>query len=291
MKLGFWDYVREAFKYRPGGMWFPPNYVGIAAFVVAGIVGKDPLGWWLMGSGAELAYLYFMASSKRFQRSIRSEKMAELSKQWEQKLDTLLAQLDRDEQRRYHTLAGRCQSIIEQQSRNAEGSAAVDAQGEGLSRLLQIYLRLLFTRKTMQKTFTESAEGDAGPSLNERVQSIDKQIKDTTLGDELRKSLTGQLEILNQRLNKQKEAREKMVFLEAELTRIQEQVELLREQAALTTDPDVVSHRIDEITSTLGNTTQWITDQQQMLGKVEDLMSEAPPLTIAPQRPMVRERA
>ena len=59
---------------------------------------------------------------------------------------------------------------------------------------------------------------------------------------------------------------------------MQEQVELIREQAALSTDPELLSQRIDQIAATLGGTSQWIRDQQQLSGAMEDLVAEAPPL-------------
>ena len=96
----------------------------------------------------------------------------------------------------------------------------------------------------------------------------------------LRKSLTAQLEILQQRQEKKREAVEKLAFLDAELTRIQEQVELLREQSVLSTDPEIVSQRIDQITTTLGGTNQWIRDQQKIYGAMEDLLSDPPPLVV-----------
>ena len=68
--------------------------------------------------------------------------------------------------------------------------------------------------------------------------------------------------------------------------RIQEQVELIREQAALSTDPELLSQRIDQIAATLGGTAQWIRDQQQLSGAMENLVAEAPPL-LGPSR--VRE--
>ena len=60
--------------------------------------------------------------------------------------------------------------------------------------------------------------------------------------------------------------REKLVFLDAELVRIEEQVELIREQAVMASEPHAVSERIDQIAATLGGTQQWIRDQQQILG-------------------------
>ncbi len=57
-------------------------------------------------------------------------------------------------------------------------------------------------------------------------------------------------------------------------------MELVREQAVLSTDPETVSQRIDQITTTLGGTTQWITEQQKIDGAVEDLMAEPPSLSV-----------
>jgi hypothetical protein len=76
-----------------------------------------------------------------------------------------------------------------------------------------------------------------------------------------------------------------MAYIDAELARIEQQVELIREQAALSTDPAVLSRRIDEITATLGGTSQWIRDQQQVFGAMEDLLIDAP----APPVPRAKE--
>jgi hypothetical protein len=54
------------------------------------------------------------------------------------------------------------------------------------------------------------------------------------------------------------------------LTRIQEQVELVREQAVLSADAETISQRIDQVTATLGSTSQWVSDQQKIYGAVED---------------------
>jgi chromosome segregation ATPase len=101
----------------------------------------------------------------------------------------------------------------------------------------------------------------------------------------LRKSLAGQLDILEQRLARQQEARGKLAFLEAEIARIQEQVELIREQAMLSMDATAVSERIDQVAATLGGTTQWIQEQQKLYGQVEDLVSDTPPMLV----PAVKE--
>jgi chromosome segregation ATPase len=126
---------------------------------------------------------------------------------------------------------------------------------------------------------SSQTEGVKG-SLDARAARLEKDIQNATLSDDLRKSFSSQLEILQQRISKQQEARAKLAFLEAELTRIQEQVELIREQAVLSADPEAVSQRIDQIAATLGGTTQWIHEQQRIYGKVEDLLAEGPPVML-----------
>ncbi len=286
MKAGFWHYVRAAFSYRPMGMFVAPNWVALGAF---GLLGGwlDP-GYWLLGAGVELGYLYLMSTNPRFQRAIDSQSTFVNQGEWEKKLSTLLGNLELNDRERYHALAQRCQGIIQQQTQGPDSNPALDAQGDSLARLLWVYLRLLFTRQSIHRVLKESAPAGRGEKLEDRVEALQRQLADKSIGDELRRSLAGQIEILQQRMAKQREAREKLAFLDAELVRIQEQVELIREQAVLSTDPQSVSQRIDQITTTLGGTTQWIQEQQQIYGRTEDLLTDAPPITM---RSMVRERA
>ena len=122
------------------------------------------------------------------------------------------------------------------------------------------------------------AETEAADDLNERLANLERRAKDERLDDELRRSLSGQIDILKQRIDRRGEAERKLTYIEAELARMEQQVELIREQAALSTDPELLSQRIDEIAATLGTTGQWIRDQQKVYGAMEDLLSEPPPL-------------
>jgi hypothetical protein len=280
MKPVFQDYVRAAFGAKPIGMLIPPNWIGLGVFGLLGILNP---GFWIIGAALELGYLGALATHPRFQRLIAAERQYETQRQWQSRLDGIVTQLEAEDQRRYRLLAKRCQTILEQQLRGAEVSPGLEAQGEGLGRLAWIYLRLLWTRRSIERILRE-AGGDEGARLEDRLASLQEKLKDAGIGEDLRKSLTGQAEILQQRVAKRREARDKLAFLESELTRIEEQVELIREQAVLAADPETVSQRIDQITTTLGGTTQWIQDQQKIYGAVEDLLIEPPPMTVAASR-------
>ena len=141
-----------------------------------------------------------------------------------------------------------------------------------------MYLRLLVTRQGIQRVLRESgarAPGDpppvpgtassgvSGRALEQRLADVKRRLAEPSLSDDLRRSLQGQADLLEQRVARRGEADQKLAFLDAELARIEEQVELIREQAVLSTDPEHLSQRIDEITATLGSTGEWIADQQK----------------------------
>jgi hypothetical protein len=277
---GFFDYLRAAFTARPLGMFVPPNWVGLGAFALLGLANP---GFWVLGAGLELGYLAILSTNRRFQRTVDAGQVSGSEHEWQRKIAELLARLDDRDRRRYEALAARCRAILDQQLHGADVPHGLEAQSEGLGRLLWMYLRLLVARQAIEHVLND---GRRGEPIEDRLRELDAQIGKRDLADDLRRSLSSQAEILRQRIERQSEAREKLAFLDAELTRIQEQVELIREQAALSTDPVLLSQRIDQIAATLGGTAQWIRDQQQVYGAMEDLLTEPPPLA---SRVRVRE--
>jgi hypothetical protein len=267
---GLFHYVRAAFNARPFGMFVAPNWIGVAAFGLLGVVNP---GFWVLGAGLELGYLAALSTNSRFQRVTDAVNQSGSDHNWQQKIDGLLQGLGDGDRRRYNALASRCQSILELQAQG--GDAALDAQSAGLGRLLWMYLRLLVARNAIERVIGDASRGEP---LERRLRDLEGQVASPGVSDDLRRSLNSQLDILRQRLTQQADAKEKIQFLDAELVRIQEQVELIREQAALSTDPERLSERIDQIAATLGGTAQWIRDQQQVYGEMEDLLTEPPRL-------------
>ncbi len=279
MKPGFSDYLREAFSARPMGMFMPPNWAGLGLFAFLGLLNP---GFWVIGLALELTYLGALASNDRFQRLVAAKQQWSERRSWQAKVDEMVRTLGSDGQQRYRTLEVRARSILEQQLRGASIAPGLETQGEGLGRLLWIYLRLLIMRQAIERIVREASDGSEETTrLQQRIENLKLRLDQESLSEDLRKSLASQIDILQQRIEKRREAKEKLAFLDAELTRIQEQAELVREQAVLTTDPETVSQRIDQITATLGGTSQWISEQQKIYGAVEDLMAEPPPLSVS----------
>ena len=281
-KPGFFDYIAAAFNARPFGMFVAPNWIGLGAFALLGTM--EP-GFWVLGAGLEVGYLLALATNERFQRLVAAVPLVEATADWNKRIQALVGRLDAGDRRVYDLLSQRCRSIIDLQlhGASAEVPGGLETQADSLGRLSWMFLRLLVARRTIQQILGASgAESGDVAELRKRMTKLEQQQADASLtpplSDELRRSLAGQLEILKQRLLQRTDAERKLAYIDAELERIQQQVELIREQAALSTDPELLSQRIDEITATLGTTGQWIREQQKVYGAMEDLLTEPPPL-------------
>jgi len=274
-KPGFFQYLASAFNARPLGMPVPPNWVGIAAVGMLGVLNP---GFWVLGAGLELGYLLVVATNERFRRNVDARAALGSRGDWDTRVTRALAELDEADRRRYLAIVDRCRSVIDLQTSSTDSPPpGLEAQQEGLGRLTWMYLRLLVARHTIAKVIGEPS-GSGASDLTKSMATIERRLKTNQLTDELRRSLEGQLEILRQRIDRRGDADRQLTFIDSELQRIEHQVELIREQAALATDPELLSQRIDEIAATLGGTSEWIRDQRQVLGAMEDLLSEPAPL-------------
>jgi hypothetical protein len=276
-KLGWLDYMKAAFNARPAGMFVAPNWILIGAFALLGILSP---GFFIIGAGVELAYLLSLASSKRFQKWVYGRHLLSAQSTWQTRQRDLLNGLSVEDRAAYLLLEQRCNAIIKQQAdadhATARGlSPELMSQAEGLGRLKWIYLRLLNTRERISKVLRESMGSEREP-IDARVERLAQRLEQPNLDEDLRRSMEGQLDILRQRADSQREARNHLAFIESELTRIRDQVELIKEQSALNQDPATLSSRIDEIGGTLSSTQQWMRDRQQIYGAIEAELDEPP---------------
>ncbi|MEO8637051.1 MAG: hypothetical protein ABI587_17380 [Gemmatimonadales bacterium] len=283
-KPSFWTCLKAAFAARPFGMFVPPNWIGLAAF---GLLGLQNPGFWLIGTGVELAYLFSLATNTRFQGWVARRGSAGTDKAMQEKQDAMIARLSDTDQARYVAFLSRCRTILDQFNQLDASGAAAQVQSEGLGKLTWVYLRLLLARRAMLKVLKDPSTSET-EELQVRLDRVKSRLDQPKLDEDLRKSLSSQADILAQRVTQRSEGRDKLEFLEAEILRIQEQVELLREQSALGADADGLSRRLDEITGSLGGATEWIHDQQKVYGQMDDLLDEPPPLQLPTRQ---KERA
>lgn len=281
----FARYLAAAFSARPIGMFIPPNWVGLAAF---GLLGAWNPGFWLIGAGVELLYLFGLVSSKRFRKLIDAKQLRGEHTEWRRRLESEVAALSHPAQIRYRALETRCREMVD--GRLGE---TPDSLNGAFGRLLWVYLQLLATREATVRLLADSeSEPESGParrgrgadSLEARAADLQRRLSDGSMDGDLRRSLEGQLDLIGRRMESRKEARDKIDFIDAELVRIEEQVQLVKEQAVLAQDPESASRRIDAISSTLGSTTNWIRDQRRISGELSDVLEDPPPVILPTDR-------
>jgi hypothetical protein len=296
VRPGFWQYIKAAFNAKPIGMFIPPNWVGLATVGLLGYYLNEP-GIWVLGAGLELGYLSMLATNARFQRFVNGAAGASAVQFSGQKVQQALNSVSPNDRERYRLLELGCQSVLQLQFGGVTDAPGYRMQAESLGRLTWMYLRLLVTRQTIQNVLLAppavarpgeprrntppplptmaQADGESR-LLQGKLADLRARLADQTLTEDLRRSLTSQAELIQQRLDRRATAVNKLDYIDAELTRIEQQVELIREQAVLSTDPESFSLKIDEIGASLSGTGEWIAEQQRALGAMNDLLETTP---------------
>lgn len=297
--LTYWDYVKAAFSrgHRVPGMGrMPINQMGLFVFGLLGIANP---GFWLLGAAAELAYLGTLSSNPRFQRLVQGERLEKRQQRVDTQVRRSLASLDPASYDRYRLLHNECTQILGlAPARNErELGALTDMRAGGLNQLLSLFQRLLMSRRVIS---TNLSTVDAG-ALQEDVARLAERLREAGPDTPLARSLSATHDIQNKRLANLARAQESLVVIDAELTRIEQQVRLIREETAVSGGPEVLSARLDAVTATLDETSKWMDQNAEILGGLTDdldaggqlprLLEPEPESTRRPPPPKGRQRS
>ncbi len=287
--LTYLDYLREAFyrKVRvPGLGGLPVNLMGLGAVTVLGIVNP---GFWLLGAAAEVVYLTAMAGSARFQKLVQGERLLDLQKGWEQQMAESVNRLSAEDADRYLILLNQCRAIVGIGDA-AQGSSLgdlPDLRGRNLNQLLAIFLRLLVSRQTIR----ENLRGLDPKALSGWIADLEARLAriDPETEPSLARSLNGTLEIQRRRLENLDRAAANIRIIDAELDRIEHQVELMREETAVSAQPEQLSDRLDAISSSMNETARWLDEHADFFDSLnaDETAARAPEL---PRLRRVEER-
>jgi hypothetical protein len=273
------SYVSAAFNARPFGMPLPPNWFGLAAFGLLGAF-VNP-GFWLIGAGLEVAYLWWLSRNSRFRAAVDAERHA--GGDWAVRYQALRARLDAG--------AAREQEHIESQA--AEIGAllrrvgALETQLTGVTQMVSVHLRLLVARCAFVEVRDAAARERRG--LEQQEHDIDAKLSDGKVDEELRRSLEQRRELINTRRTAHRDAERRYEVVNAEIERVRQQMALVREQALLATDEGSIARSLDALTATLNESNRWLSDQSELFSGFEEFTEKPPPADLlvtrtAPQR-------
>jgi hypothetical protein len=242
-----WRYLKQAFLVRPavpGLGAFPANLLAVACFVILGFAHP---GFWLLGLGLEAGFLAALASNRRFQRLVDGE--ARLSAR---------ATGDAEQQRQATRLSPDARQGLERlEARIAQAAAfyretdgedvAIESNLEAMRELRGVYLRLL-----VAKTYLTSPEIQSDESaLRRAVAGLRGELDDAKLPPPLRESKAATLDILDRRLANLAHRERSLAEIESDLRRIEAQVDLAVENAALRGKPAAISANVGLVSQLL----------------------------------------
>jgi hypothetical protein len=274
---GFMDYVRAAFHARPAGMFIPPNWIALG---VIGLLGTIDPGFWVLGLGLELGYLFLLSTSARFQRLVDGKALLAVREKERQEAMAKVRRLNAESQRRLAKLQANCEAVLQDYAAGRwEEESLLRQHTESMNRFVWLFFQLLLTREGIVALAKEGKfSREARRKLEAEIEALEEQVVQEGTAPELARSLEGKLAILRQRLENLAAGEQQYQYVESELSRIEQQVELLRERALLQRDGASLSAQIDSVGASLGETADWIRTQRNLFEATEDLTEEPPPL-------------
>lgn len=284
---GFGQYVLKAFNRKvevPLLGALPLNKMILAASAVLGLANP---GFWFLGAAGELAYLFLKATNPRFQKLIEGERLLAAQESWADKVNQAVDQLSPASQARYRRLLGQCRlalGISDTLESDSLGNFR-DMRTHSLNQLLAIFLRLLTSREVIDQNIAHLDR----PQLEEQIIDLGGRLAEAPADSALERSLRGTLDIQNKRLENLTRAHTSLQVIDAELERIEQQIELIREESAVTGRPEMLSMRLDAVTTTMSETSRWIDEHGDFFDSLAgpDLVGKLSELPDLPMTSMV----
>ncbi len=243
LESGMWRYLKAAFFVGvpiPGLGRLPVNTMAVFGLGVLGFVEPSV---WLLGLGIEAAFVSSLAFHPRFQRLVDSRSAAPALQDAASKRAALIATLPAELQTRLAGLqkcSGRVLSIYRKLGVGPEYMAGTESS---LKRLQWIFLKLLVARDHLANELgTESME-----HLYARVAGLKAGLDKLQPGQSpaLIRSQQATVGILERRMENLRNRDRLLQENESDLTRIEAQVELMRENAAIEGKPSEVNTEIE----------------------------------------------
>lgn len=240
-----WRYLTAAFWARPvipGLGALPVNAVTVAAFVILGI--GNP-GFWFLGVGLEISYLWLLIGNQRFRRMVDAPILTSSEPSREALTAELIAGLGGESKALLSLLEDQCRRILTLQKASNPEDYLLAGNREALERLRWTYLKLL-----VAETNLRSAEwNEPEIRLRERIAQLDRDVAAAST-DGLREAKLATREIMARRLANRAERDRHLAEIAADQDRIVAQVELARENALIQGRPMSIAGEV-ELASTL----------------------------------------
>jgi len=265
-----WRYLKSAFLVSvdvPGLGSIPVNALGAAAFAILGFA--QP-AFWFLGLAVEATVVPALAFNPRFQKVVQAQQTQLGEGDAEKKRQTLVRLLESSAQQRLWAFGKKCNQVLDVYRSQGAEDYIVDSNEQALKNLEWIYLKLLVARHHLENPV--SNETDA--SMEKKIADLDRDLRDGEESESLRQSKTATLAILKKRLANLKRKSQTLEEIESDLTRLDNQVDLILENATMQGKPQTISADIELASDLLGGSVfgedeSAISDLEQTYGRTQ----------------------
>ena len=248
---------------------FQEQYNYIALILFAGLTLFFGAGWFMMGAGLELLYLWLMAGNPRFMRHVDSIVEDEKALNYEALRDRLWSQIDLEQRDNYRRLE---QQAIRMNDEEIPRSLLEDPffqeNRRKIATLLANYLRMAVA-VTRYTRYLASADQQ---KITDNITRLETEIASASerVVDIKRKNI----DILKKRLDKLEKAQSNLEFLRAQMETIEDTMHLVVDQMTTQSDPKGSSMQIDNLLFNLQET-ELIAQEMESVMELEDGMDES----------------
>lgn len=222
----------------------PINILCVSAFAVFGFV--EP-AFWLLGMALETVFLFALASNGRFQKVVDAQALQLSEGDAEAKRQALVRELPADSQKRLATLTRQCTKVLDVYRNLQAEDFVIGTNQEALRRLEWLYLKLLVGRFHL----AANAEG-TDQDLTKKIADLEADLKAGEETEALLQSKTATLNILKKRLANLSRREQTLQEIDSDLTRIENQVDLILENATIQGKPQTISTDIELASDLVG---------------------------------------
>jgi hypothetical protein len=211
----------------------------VNALAAAGffILGFGHPGFWFLGLAAEAVVVPALAFNKRFQNVVEAEQRQISSGDSQAKRNSLVQLLPADYKRRLADVERKCEKVLEVYRNAQADDYIIDTNREVLANLKWVYLKLLIARYHLLTAGTE----DTPEALAKKIDALSSELQTGQDTPALRQSRAATLDILKRRLANVQRREQSVEEVESDLTRVESQVDLVLDNAAMQGKPQTIS--------------------------------------------------
>jgi len=247
------SFVKEAFNLQY-------NWIALAGAGVFAVLSGSLLPLLLAG-GFELMYLAIVPQNWRFQRLVRSRKLAEKLEQNQQHFAEMLNTLSSEAKGRYVQLAQVCASVRRNFSQLSSTSQMfLQQMDKRLDGLLRGYARLLLSSSQQQQYLKTTDQNE----IKREVAALERAMTgDSPKVQDINRK---RIEILHKRLEKYQKISENQDVVAAQCSAVEDVLHLVQDQSVTMRDPQQVSEQLESLVKDVEQTEQTVQQVEAVFG-------------------------